>query len=73
MADGLSHTLHNKIVAAVGPSFATRLVSAEKLVSDFSSRRVASELVAFGDATEIGRQIAERADSARRSRCRAST
>lgn len=61
MADGLSHTLHTRIVAAVGPTFASRLVSAEKLVSDFSSRRVASELVAFGDATEIGRQIAERA------------
>jgi len=61
MADGLSHTLHTEIVAALGPTYAARLVSAEKLISDFSSRRVASELVAFGDATEIGRQIAERA------------
>lgn len=61
MADGLTHTLHTHIVKAVGPAFAPRLVSAEKLVSDFSSRRVASEIVAFGDATEIGRQIAERA------------
>lgn len=61
MADGLSHTLHTQIVAALGHALAGRLVSAEKLVSDFSSRRVASELVAFGDATEIGRQIAERA------------
>ncbi len=61
MADGLSHTLHTEIVAALGPTFAARIVSAEKLISDFSSRRVASELVAFGDATEIGRQIAERA------------
>jgi len=61
LADGLSHTLHNHIVKEVGPLFASRLVSAEKMVSDFSSRRVASELVAFGEATEIGRQIAERA------------
>ncbi len=61
MADGLSHTLHTQIVAQLGPTLASRIVSAEKLVSDFSSRRVASELVAFGDATEIGRQIAERA------------
>jgi Xaa-Pro aminopeptidase len=61
MADGLSHTLHTQIVATLGPGLASRIVSAEKLVSDFSSRRVASELVAFGDATEIGRQIAERA------------
>lgn len=61
MADGLSHSLHTDIVAALGPALAARIVSAEKLVSDFSSRRVASELVAFGEATEIGRQIAERA------------
>ncbi len=61
MADGLSHTLHTEIVAALGPTFVSRIVSAEKLISDFSSRRVTSELVAFGDATEIGRQIAERA------------
>ncbi len=61
MADGLSYTLHAKIVAALGPAFASRLVAAEKVVSDFSSRRVMSELVAFGDATEMGRQIAERA------------
>jgi len=61
MADGLSHTLHTQIVSALGGTLAARIVSAEKLVSDFSSRRVASELVAFGEATEIGRQIAERA------------
>jgi Xaa-Pro aminopeptidase len=61
MADGLTHTLYNHIVKAVGPTYASRLVSAEKMVSDFSSRRVASEIVAFGDATEIGRVIAERA------------
>lgn len=61
LADGLSHTLYNHIVREVGPQLATRLVSAEKMISDFSSRRVASELVAFGEATEIGRQVAERA------------
>jgi Xaa-Pro aminopeptidase len=61
MADGLTHTLHNHIVQSIGPALAARLVSAEKLVSDFSSRRVASEIVAFGEAGEIGRQIAERA------------
>ncbi len=61
MADGLSHTLHEQIVTTLGPAFASRLVSAEKLISDFSSRRTASEIVAFGEAGEMGRQIAERA------------
>jgi Xaa-Pro aminopeptidase len=61
MADGLSHVLHEQVVKALGPTFASRLVSAEKLISDFSSRRTASEIVAFGEAGEMGRQIAERA------------
>lgn len=61
MADGLTHTLHEHITKALGPTLSSRIVSAEKLVSDFSSRRTASELVAFGQAGEIGRQLAERA------------
>ncbi|MEO7962656.1 MAG: M24 family metallopeptidase, partial [Gemmatimonadaceae bacterium] len=60
-ADGLSHTLHEQIVRTLGATYASRLVSAEKLVSDFSATRTATELVAFGEAGEIGRQLAERA------------
>ncbi len=63
MADGLSHTLYQHIVKSLGAPFASRIVSAETLVSDFSSRRTASEIVAFGEAGEIGRQLAERAFS----------
>ena len=36
---------------------------AEKLVSDFRSRRVAAEIVAFGEAGNLSRSIAERAFS----------
>ena len=61
LADGLTHTLHEQMVKALGPQFSSRLVSAEKMISDFSSRRTASEIVAFGEAGEMGRQIAERA------------
>jgi Xaa-Pro aminopeptidase len=61
LADGLSHSLHQQIVKTLGPTYASRLVSAERMVSDFSSRRTATELVAFGEAGEMGRQIAERA------------
>ncbi len=60
-ADSLSHTLYNHLVETLGQSFANRLVSAEKLVSDFRSRRVTSEIVVFGQAGEISREIAERA------------
>jgi Xaa-Pro aminopeptidase len=62
-ADGLSHTSYQYLVATLGEPYASRLVSAEKLVSDFRSRRVASEIVAFGEAGEMSRNIAARAFS----------
>jgi Xaa-Pro aminopeptidase len=60
-ADGLSYTMHRHLVKTLGEPYAARLVSAEKLVSEFRSRRVASEIVAFGEAAGIAIQIAERA------------
>lgn len=62
-ADGLSHTGYLHLVETLGEPYGARLVSAEKLVSDFRSRRVASEIVAFGEAGEWSRKIAERAFS----------
>jgi Xaa-Pro aminopeptidase len=60
-ADGLSHTMHAHLVKTLGEPFASRLVSAERVVSDFRSRRVATEIVAFGEAAGIAIQLAERA------------
>jgi len=60
-ADGLSHTMYQHLVKTLGEPYASRFVSAERLVSDFRSRRVASELVAFGEAAGIAIQLAERA------------
>lgn len=60
-ADGLSHTMHQHLVKILGEPFAARLVSAERLVSEFRSRRVAAEIVAFGEAAGIAIQLAERA------------
>jgi Xaa-Pro aminopeptidase len=60
-ADGLSYALHRHLTTTLGPTYASRLVSAEKLVSDFRSRRVAAEIVAFGEAAGIAIQLAERA------------
>ncbi len=62
-ADGLSHTSYLHLVESLGQPYASRLVSAEKLISDFRSRRVASEIAAFAEAGEISREIAERAFS----------
>lgn len=62
-ADGLSHTSYLHLVETLGEPWASRLVSAEKLISDFRSRRVATEIAAFAEAGEISREIAERAFS----------
>lgn len=60
-ADGLSHSLHEKLRETLGPSLAARLVSAEKLVSDVRSRHTATEIAAFAHAGDYSRTIAERA------------
>ena len=62
-ADGLSHTSYLKLERELGPDLAERFVSAEKLISDFRSRRTASEIAAFAWAGEMSRMIAERAFS----------
>jgi len=62
-ADGLSHTSYEHLVEALGETYASRLVSAEKLVSDFRSRRTVTEVAAFSEAGEMSREIAERAFS----------
>ena len=62
-ADGLSYTSYQKLSEELGATYAERFVSAEKLASDFRSRRVASEIAAFAWAGEMSRNIAERAFS----------
>lgn len=62
-ADGLSHSGYEELRERLGEPWSERLVSAEKLVSDFRSRRVASETAAFAEAGELSREIAERAFS----------
>jgi Xaa-Pro aminopeptidase len=60
-ADGLTKSQYEKLVETLGEPYVSRFVSSEKLVSDFRSRRVASEIAAFAQAGELSRTIAERA------------
>jgi len=62
-ADGLSYTSYRKLAETLGEEYAQRFISAEKLASDFRSRRVATEIAAFASAGEMSRNIAERAFS----------
>lgn len=61
-ADGLSHTSYLHLRELLGP-YGDRLVSAERLVSDFRATRTAIEIATFAEAGEISREIAERAFS----------
>ncbi len=60
-ADGMSYTGRQELAEILGRKYEARFVSAEKLVSDFRSRHVASEIVAFGEAGDFSYQIAEKA------------
>ena len=46
---------------ALGEKYSKRIISAEKVITDFRVRRVQSEIVAFANALEIQRQIMEAA------------
>jgi len=61
--DNLTYTGYQQLVETLGERYASRLVSGEKLVSDFRSRRTTTEIAAFAEAGEISREIAERAFS----------
>lgn len=60
-ADGLSHSSFQKISKLLGEPYVSRFVSAERLVSDFRSRRVATEIAAFSEAGQHSVELAERA------------
>ncbi len=59
-ADGLSKTSYDRLMKELG-AYASRVVSAEKVVSDFRSGFTASRLVALGENGEMARRLADRA------------
>ncbi|MCB9239143.1 MAG: M24 family metallopeptidase [Flammeovirgaceae bacterium] len=62
-ADGLSYTMYHHLAETLGKKYENRFVSAEKLVSDFRSRRVAVEIATFAEAGNLSYLIAEKAFS----------
>ncbi|MFB6368420.1 MAG: M24 family metallopeptidase, partial [Gemmatimonadota bacterium] len=64
MADGLSATLEDYLVEAIGPDYADRLVSSEAMFIDYVSHRTPAELAVARQASEITWNILRRAFSA---------
>ena len=56
LGDGISYTDHVQLSKALGETYAARMVSAEYLILDYLSRRVASEVVLYGSARASGGQ-----------------
>lgn len=60
-ADGLSHTGYLQLVEMLGELYASRLVSADRLITDFRARRVSSEIAFYAKLGDLTRRISERA------------
>jgi len=56
-ADGMSHSSYLKLVKILGPKYSARLVSAERVISDFIVRRTLNEVTAQANALAIGRRL----------------
>lgn len=61
IADGMSHAQYRQLIDILGEDYASRFVSADRLITDFRSRRTQSEISEFARALEIHRQILLRA------------
>jgi Xaa-Pro dipeptidase len=56
-ADGMSHSSYLKLVKILGPKYSARLVSAERVISDFIVRRTLNEVTAQANSLAIGRRL----------------
>ncbi len=60
-SNGLTHTGYLRLVKMLGDKYASRLISAENLITDFRVRRVQAEIIAFAKICETQRQLMEEA------------
>ncbi len=61
IADGISHTDYLRLVNAVGEKYAARFVSADKVITDFRTNRVMSEIVFYGELCKKTVEVMEKA------------
>jgi len=56
-ADGVSYSSYQRLIKILGPKYSARIVSADKLISDFIVRRTVNEVTAQANALELGRRL----------------
>lgn len=63
--DGLSHSEHGQMAAALGPEYAGRMRGAERLAVGWLERRIPGELAAYGGIVGLAHEIVAEAFSGR--------
>lgn len=58
--DGLSYNGYNKLCEMIGEDNSKKLVSADKVMTDYISRRIQSEIVLYGKICDTQRRLMER-------------
>jgi len=61
LSDGLSHTDYLNLKKELGEPYASRLVSAERLIADFRAERVPGEIIQFSKVAFMNRGLQRRA------------
>jgi len=61
LSDGLSHTDYINLKKELGEPYASRLVSAERLIADYRAERVPGEIILFSKVANVTRKLQERA------------
>ena len=61
LSDGLSYTDYINLKKELGEPYASRLVSAERLIADFRAERVAGEIIQFSKVAFVNRDLQQRA------------
>ena len=61
VSDGISHSDYMRLESILGPTYSSRMVSAENLITHFRARHTEREIAAFKYAAEQHREILERA------------
>lgn len=59
LSDGLSHTDYINLKKTLGEPYASRLVSAERLIADFRAERVPGEIIQFSKVANMNRKLQE--------------
>jgi Xaa-Pro dipeptidase len=60
VANGMSYVGYKRLTERIGKKYSDRLVSSERVITDFRTRRVQTEIITFGRLAETQRRLMEK-------------